>query len=113
MRRVRRRQKVKKRATRKRAKPAEPLVVKAAAKRRCIDVALPASKLWICKIGRTRVAFLRGSRFPLGLLVKKRKRKLDVVASIKPFDSLEHEHVAQQLCLPGGNSRIKASQQLF
>ncbi len=99
MRRVRQK-KAKKHKTRTKAKRTEPLVLTPACKRRCIDVAVPHSKLWICKIGKTKVAFLKGSRFPLGLLVKKRKRKLDVVATIRPFDSLEHEHVAQQLCLP-------------
>ncbi len=103
MRRVRQKKKLKKKsmANKKSKILALPAGVIAARKRRSIDVAIPRHKLWICKLGKAKIAFIKsaGCHFPLGLLVKKRKRKMEVVVSVRPFDSTEHEHVVTNLCL--------------
>ncbi len=76
-----------------------PEVVKTAKKRRCIDIAIPVNRLWICNVGRTRIAFIKGKRnLPLGVIEKKKTRKSDVLIHIRPFDSLEHEKIARRLC---------------
>ncbi len=79
-----------------------PEFVKKAKKRRCIDIAVPANKLWECKIGKHKVAFIKGHRnLPLGIIAKKKKRgKTELLLTVRPFDSLEHEHVINHLCLP-------------
>ena len=77
-----------------------PAAIGAAKKRRCIDIAIPTSKLWECKIGTHKVAFIKGHRnLPLGIIAKKKKRgKTEVLLTVRPFDSLEHEHVIRHVC---------------
>ena len=74
--------------------------MKKAKKRSCIDVAIPASKLWVCNIGKNKVAFIKGHRnLPLGVIEKQKKRgKAEVLLTVRPFDSLEHEHVISHVC---------------
>ncbi len=80
-------------------KVALPDVILAAQKRKCVDVAVPFDKLWFCKLGKFKIAFVKNnSTFPLGLVVKMKKRKTDYLLHIRPFDSSEHEKLAMHLC---------------
>ena len=92
--------KVKIKLKKKKKQVAQPAFILAAKRRRSIDIAIPYSKLWICKIGKARVAFIKGdSLFPVGIIQKKKKRRADYLIHAKPFDSTEHEHLATHLCL--------------
>lgn len=79
---------------------AVPAAIAAAKKRKCIDIAVPVHKLWVCKIGRHKIAFIKGHRdVPLGVIAKQRKRgKHEVLLSVRPFDSSEHQHVISHVC---------------
>lgn len=74
--------------------------VAAAKKRKSIDIAIPSAKLWVCKIGRHKIAFIKGHRnLPLGVITKQKKRgKTETLLTVRPFDSTEHEHVISHLC---------------
>lgn len=77
-----------------------PVAISAAKKRKCIDIAIPVNKLWVCKIGANKIAFIKGHRdLPLGVIAKQKKRgKREVLLTVRPFDSLEHEHVISHVC---------------
>ncbi len=77
-----------------------PAAIHAAKKRKCIDIAIPANKLWECKVGTHKVAFIKGHRnLPLGIIAKKKKRgKHEVLLTVRPFDSSEHQHVISHVC---------------
>ncbi|MDP3741981.1 MAG: hypothetical protein Q8R15_01565 [Candidatus Micrarchaeota archaeon] len=79
---------------------AVPAAIHAAKKRKCIDIAIPANKLWECKVGTHKVAFIKGRRnLPLGIIAKKKKRgQHEVLLTVRPFDSSEHEHVISHVC---------------
>ena len=88
------------RKTARKAAVALPAFMKNAKKRRCIDIAIPTHRLWVCKLGKNKVAFIKGHRnFPLGIIAKQKKRgKHEVLLTVRPFDSTEHEHVISHLC---------------
>lgn len=79
---------------------AVPAAISAAKKRKCIDIAIPAHKLWVCKIGANKIAFIKGHRdLPLGIITKQKKKgKHEVLLTVRPFDSSEHEHVISHVC---------------
>ena len=77
-----------------------PEVVRVARKRQRIDIAVPIHRLWVCKLGRVKIAFIKGqTNYPIGVMERKRKRKSDYVLTVRPFDSTEHEKLAAHLCL--------------
>ncbi len=79
---------------------AVPAAIATAKKRKCIDIAIPVHKLWICRVGKHKVAFIKGHRnLPLGIIAKQKKRgKTEVLLTVRPFDSSEHEHVISHVC---------------
>ncbi|MFH1247268.1 MAG: hypothetical protein V1644_02710 [Candidatus Micrarchaeota archaeon] len=93
--------KVKRKIKKKKAVAKVPAAIKAAKKRHCIDIAIPSDKLWVCKIGKHKIAFIKGHRdLPLGVIHSRKNRSRDVLLSVHPFDSLEHEHVINHICVP-------------
>lgn len=92
--------KTKKLAKRKAASKAVPAAIAAAKRRKCIDIAVPSSRLWVCRIGKNKVAFIKGHKdLPLGVIEKQRKRgKTEVLLTVRPFDSSEHQHVISHVC---------------
>ncbi len=97
---VKKNKKIKTKLKKKKKRVTQPAFILAAKRRRSIDIAIPHSKLWLCKIGKARVAFIKNdSLFPVGIIQKKKKRRRDYLVHVKPFDSTEHEHLATHICL--------------
>ncbi len=94
--------KAKRKSKRKIARPVVmlPEFVRNTKKRRCIEVAIPHARLWVCDLNGHRIAFLKGDKkFPVGIIEGKRKRKKDYLLLVRPFDSTEHGRIVKHLCL--------------
>lgn len=76
-------------------------------KRKAVDLHVPKNKLYICKAKNYYIAYVKLSNamVPLGILEKTTKEgKTHMRIEIRPFDGLEIENAANNICLCGSNS---------